>query len=224
VLSRADAGIAAVVCVAAAGGVSALLLPWLVGRLVPRAPVDGEEPAPTPERSGDRRAVLIGGGVAAGSLVAAYVGRQLGGPATDVAAAREGLELPAASKVSAPKGAQLGVGGISSWRTPNDDFYRIDTALRVPQVDPDSWRLRIHGMVEREIELTWRQLLDRPAVRRWVTLACVSNEVGGELAGNALWTGVPLRELLAEARPAPDADAVRSVSADDFVCGTPLSA
>jgi DMSO/TMAO reductase YedYZ molybdopterin-dependent catalytic subunit len=99
----------------------------------------------------------------------------------------------------------------------------VDTALVVPQVDPATWRLRVHGMVEREVTLTWTELLDKPLQEAMVTLTCVSNEVGGDLAGNAVWTGWPVRELLALAGPRPGADMVLSRSVDGFTAGTPLS-
>jgi hypothetical protein len=83
--------------------------------------------------------------------------------------------------------------------TPNAQFYRIDTALLVPQVDPADWSLRIHGMVQNEITITWDELLALPLEESITTLACVSNEVGGDLIGNALWLGYPIRELLARA-------------------------
>ncbi|MFD2083563.1 molybdopterin-dependent oxidoreductase [Actinopolymorpha cephalotaxi] len=123
-----------------------------------------------------------------------------------------------------PAGADLRIRDLTPWRTANDVFYRIDTALSVPVVDPATWRLRIHGMVDRPLTLTIADLRRRRIVHRWVTLTCVSNEVGGDLVGNALWTGVLLDDLLKEAGVRPGADAVKSTSADGWTCGTPLSA
>ena len=108
--------------------------------------------------------------------------------------------------------------------TPNAEFYRIDTALIVPQVDPADWSLRIHGMVDREVEITWDQLLAMPMQESDVTLACVSNEVGGSLIGNARWLGVPVRELLARAGADAEADMVLSTSAEGFTASTPIEA
>jgi len=116
------------------------------------------------------------------------------------------------------------VPGLSPLITPNRDFYRIDTALVVPTVDPGEWRLRIHGMVADEVTLTWDELLALPLTERAVTLSCVSNPVGGDLVGNAVWLGYPIRELLARAVPDVDADMVLSTSADGFTAGTPLEA
>jgi DMSO/TMAO reductase YedYZ molybdopterin-dependent catalytic subunit len=116
----------------------------------------------------------------------------------------------------------VGVAGVTPHVTPNRDFYRVDTALRVPDVPVEGWRLRVHGMVDRELSLTFDDLLDRGVAERRITLTCVSNPVGGEYLGNALWLGVPVHALLAEAGVRAGADAVRSRSADDFTTGTPL--
>ncbi len=111
-----------------------------------------------------------------------------------------------------------------SWVTPNRDFYRIDTALTAPLIDPSKWRLRIHGMVDRELEISYDDLVRRADTTAWVTLCCVSNPVGGDLVGNALWGGVLMRELLEEAGVQDDADALLSTSEDGWTCGTPLAA
>ena len=123
-----------------------------------------------------------------------------------------------------PRGTELPVRGLPPFTTPNDDFYRIDTALVLPTIDPTEWRLRIHGMVDQELTLTYQDLLDRGLTEAWVTLCCVSNPVGGDLIGNAHWSGVRVADLLAEAGVSPDADAVRQTSKDGWNCGTPLEA
>jgi DMSO/TMAO reductase YedYZ molybdopterin-dependent catalytic subunit len=144
--------------------------------------------------------------------------------ASAVSAARAAITLPtaAAPATAAPVGAELGIDGLASYITPNADFYRIDTALQVPNVDASTWSLTITGMVEEEIELTWDDLVALPLEEHPVTLACVSNEVGGDLIGNALWLGYPIRELLARAKPLPGADMVLGRSIDGFTAGTPL--
>ena len=121
-----------------------------------------------------------------------------------------------------PAGADIGLAGMEPLVTPNPDFYRIDTALSVPVIDPREWRLKVTGLVEREIELDFAALLAKPLIERHVTIACVSNEVGGDLIGNALWLGWPVRELLAMAGPQPGADMVLSRSSDGWTAGTPL--
>ncbi len=123
-----------------------------------------------------------------------------------------------------PAGAEVELEGVQPWRTPNGDFYRIDTALVVPTVEPTEWRLRVHGMVERELVLTYQDLLDRELTEDWVTLCCVSNEVGGDLIGNAWWSGVRVADVLAEAGVRPEANAVLQTSDDGWTCGTPIEA
>ena len=122
------------------------------------------------------------------------------------------------------EGAELGVDGIESFVVPNDDFYRIDTALVVPQVAADTWRLNISGLVDNPIELTFEDLLARDQVERHVTLSCVSNPVGGDLVGNALWQGVLLKPLLEEAGLQVGAEQVVSRSIDGWTCGSPIEA
>ncbi|MBG6217457.1 DMSO/TMAO reductase YedYZ molybdopterin-dependent catalytic subunit [Arthrobacter sp. CAN_A6] len=129
---------------------------------------------------------------------------------------------PAGSVI--PAGADLGVAGIEPLVTPVQDFYRIDTALVVPVVDPSTWSLRVTGLVDREVEMSFDELLAQPLIERYVTLACVSNPVGGDLIGNALWLGWPIRNLLARAGVQPGADMVLSRSVDGFTAGTPLEA
>ncbi|MFD6103487.1 molybdopterin-dependent oxidoreductase [Nocardia salmonicida] len=180
-----------------------------------------------PSSTGAGRRRVLGGIAAAGVLAigAGLAGRLLGGARHDVTAERETVELPgaAAPLPELPPDADLRVPGLTSYLTPNSDFYRIDTALIVPQVSTDSWSLRIHGMVEQEITLTWDDLLRRTPVERLVTLACVSNPINGDLIGNARWLGYRLDELLAQARPLPDADMVLSHSKDGWTAGSPLS-
>ena len=84
------------------------------------------------------------------------------------------------------------------------------------------WKLRIHGMVDREITVDYASLSAGALVERDVTLCCVSNEVGGDLIGNARWLGLPIGPLLQQAGPHPDADMVLSTSVDGWTAGTPL--
>ena len=120
-----------------------------------------------------------------------------------------------------PAGADLGVSGAAPFITPNEDFYRIDTALSPPQVDPREWTLTVRGRVDRVITLTYDELLARPMVEADITLSCVSNEVGGTLVGNARWLGCRLDELLDEAGIDPSADQVVGRSVDGFTAGSP---
>lgn len=137
--------------------------------------------------------------------------------------ARTALGIPAvADPVRVPAGAQVDVPQMTPYVTPSADFYRIDTALVPPTVDPSTWELRVHGMVEQEVRIDMAELLAQPMIESLTTLACVSNTVGGSLVGNAVWTGWPIRELLARAGPSPDADMVLSRSVDGFTASTPL--
>ncbi|ANJ29031.1 oxidoreductase [Agromyces aureus] len=172
----------------------------------------------------DRRGFLLwAGGAAAIGALAAVGGYALQAGSRAVTAVRQAIRLPdPVSSASIPAGAELDLDGLSTYVTPNAQFYRIDTALAVPAVEPDDWSLRIHGDVEQEVVLTWKELLDLPLEESVTTLACVSNEVGGGLIGNAVWLGYPIRELLARAVPSADADMVLSRSIDGFTASTPL--
>ncbi|RIV38617.1 molybdopterin-dependent oxidoreductase [Micromonospora radicis] len=172
-----------------------------------------------------RRRFLRGVGAVFGIAAAGGVaGRWLAGQ-RGVSAARDAVTLPAPVSAArpVPPGADLGTPNLAGYVTSNKAFYRIDTALVVPQVDPQTWRLRIHGRVRNPITLSYADLLARPMVERYVTLACVSNEVGGDLIGNARWLGVPIRELLDEAEPLDGADQVVGRSVDGWTCGTPTA-
>jgi DMSO/TMAO reductase YedYZ molybdopterin-dependent catalytic subunit len=113
------------------------------------------------------------------------------------------------------------VPGLSPILTPTRDFYRIDTALRLLPIDLDTWRLRIHGLVEEEVELDLDELVALGLVEHDVTLSCVSNEIGGGLVGTARWTGVPLPDVLALARPLPEATQLVGRSNDGWTAGFP---
>ncbi|MEO7348323.1 MAG: molybdopterin-dependent oxidoreductase [Terrimesophilobacter sp.] len=178
-------------------------------------------------RSDERRWFLISSGIAAGFGVIAALGGSIAAASIQaVTVARRTFLLPdpAVNAVPIPAGASLDIPGIAPLVTPNNDFYRIDTALIVPTIDPDQWSLTITGMVEREVSITFEELLALPLEESYVTLACVSNYVGGGLIGNALWLGYPIRKLLAQAGPTAGADMVLSRSVDGFSASTPLSA
>lgn len=197
-----------------------------VGSPFPPVPLaDADGPADGSARGSSRRGFLVGAAAAtAAGLVAVVLGRALTGTRRGVQAARDALRLPAPARSAPPVPAdvQVDVAGVGPWQTPAGEFYRIDTALVVPQVDPETWVLRVHGLVEQEVELTWADLLASDLVEAWVTLACVSNPVGGDLIGNQRWLGLPIRDVLARARPTDDADMVLSRSADGFTASTPL--
>ncbi|QCO99814.1 oxidoreductase [Arthrobacter sp. 24S4-2] len=178
-----------------------------------------ERPATT------RRAFFATTGITAGAAaIAATGGRLLSAARSNVARARESLQLPSPAKAApaVPAGVQSATPGVTPWVTPNNQFYRIDTALSVPEIKAQDWELRVHGLVEQEVTLTFQDLLDAELVESHVTLTCVSNPVGGNLAGNAKWLGLPIREVLKMARPKDGADMVLSTSEDGFSASTPL--
>ena len=179
-----------------------------------------------PGETGDasRRAFLVRSvTVVAGAAVVGVAGRWASSGRRQVEQARKLLRLPVKRGVE-PAGVSVGVKGVAPWRTPADEFYIIHTAIAPPSISPEQWQLRIHGMVENEITIDYQDLIKRPIVEDWITLCCVSNEVGGDLIGNAFWSGVPIRDLLAAAKPKPGADAVKQTSKDGWNCGTPLTA
>jgi DMSO/TMAO reductase YedYZ molybdopterin-dependent catalytic subunit len=219
-LSRPDASALSVVPTIAGIGAGAGALVYLRRSSLPAGPgPEAEMPAGL-----DRRRFLIASGVAAVGALAAgglgnVLGRRLGADAS-----RAGVTIPVPADRASPPGADHDdVRGLEPFFTPNDRFYRVDTALLVPAVTAEEWRLRIHGLVERELTLDYDQLLSRPLIERDVTLACVSNEVGGRYVGNARWIGVSLRELLDETGVDPRADQLVSRSADGFTAGTPTA-
>ncbi|MGG5171793.1 molybdopterin-dependent oxidoreductase [Pseudarthrobacter sp. J1738] len=162
--------------------------------------------------------------VASAAVVVGFGGNLLATARNAARQVRDALKLPAAKRAAqaVPAGVQAPVKGVTPFVTPNADFYRIDTALVVPELDPSTWELRVHGMVENEFTMTFDELLATDLVESYVTLTCVSNVVGGNLAGNAKWLGYPLREVLARAKPKDGADMVLSTSSDGFSASTPL--
>ncbi|MDI3213169.1 molybdopterin-dependent oxidoreductase [Arthrobacter sp. AL12] len=190
--------------------------------------MDSDLSAKAPDRPvTSRRAFFAATGVtAAASAIAATGGRLLSAARSNVAQARESLQLPAAAKPApaVPAGVQSMAPGVTPWVTPNNDFYRIDTALSVPEINAQDWELRVHGLVDREIRLSFQDLLDANLIESHVSLTCVSNPVGGNLAGNAKWLGMPIRDVLKMAGPQEGADMVLSTSIDGFSASTPLEA
>ncbi|MCY3609068.1 MAG: molybdopterin-dependent oxidoreductase [Acidimicrobiaceae bacterium] len=212
----------------------------------PPEPAVGMPPDGAPDASRRKFLLGVGGaGVAAVGFVA--LGRGVRGPsaaetaragidltpvrppattaAVGAATAAEATATTAAGPSVATQVAALDtldeVAGISSYVTPNDQFYRIDTALTVPQVDPENWKLSFTGMVDNPYELTFDEILAMDRQDHVVTLSCVSNRVGGNLVGNAVWNGVPLVDLLERAGVQDGADQVVGRSVDDWTAGFP---
>jgi len=214
------AGIAALAVGLVVGCVALWLMLGRLPRSAERRVPAHEAPAPA---GFDRRTFLLiataigAAGVAAGAGVPELL------PA---ATGRHTVRIPRAADRPGPlpRAADLRLPGLSPYLTPNEDFYKIDISLRSPRLQVDDWHLPVAGLVDNPLDLTYRDLLDMPLVERRVTLACVSNPVGGDLVGNATWTGVRLADVLDRADVRDGADAVLSTGADGITIGTPLEA
>ena len=216
-----------------AGAAAALALWWLLRMARPSWPVSASNRDFGTTESRDnwqepkevsRRGVLLGiGGVVVVGGAALASARWLTTRASAVAS-RVAAVLPKAAEPLAPLPAsvQAPVPGMTPFITPNTDFYRIDTAVIVPQVTAEEWTLSFDGMVRRPFTITYADLLDMPMVERDVTIMCVSNPIGGDLIGTARWLGTPLLPLLERAGIEPGADQLFSTSVDGWTCSTPL--
>ncbi len=209
--------------VSVAAGVTAL---GLLLRIAPhRAPAaagvarDGDADAWARRRFLIASAGTLGGVVAAGALGRWSLEQQH----TDDVVISSGLPAPFRSTAPPAADQSLQVPGLSPLVTSNEDFYRIDTALLVPSVDPETWRLEVTGMVDRPGSFSYDELLAMPLYEQYVTIACVSNRVGGDLVGNALWTGVRLKDVLEAAGVQPGATQIIGRSVDGFTAGFPTS-
>jgi DMSO/TMAO reductase YedYZ molybdopterin-dependent catalytic subunit len=205
---------------AAATGIAIQTMSWLLGWLG-----FGRETSSPPISDPARRSFLLRtGAVGLGALAAGAFGRSA--IESGRSAPTPSIPLPWPAEVAAPLGPEAdlstSVQGLTPIVMPNDAFYRIDTALLVPSLDTATWQLRIHGLVERETTLTWDQLISMPQFEQYVTIACVSNEVGGRLVGNAKWTGVKLREVLDIAGPTSAATQLVGRSLDSWTAGMPM--
>ncbi|MFN2557121.1 MAG: sulfite oxidase [Nitriliruptorales bacterium] len=167
---------------------------------------------------GRRRFIVLTAGVFAAALLSAATGRYL------IQRPREpqaGIPSAGEPVIAPPFEAGFDIVGLTPLVVPTGRFYRIDVNLVVPRVDVDTWRLRISGMVDREVELAYDEILAMPLVERYITIACVSNEVGGDLVGNAAWRGVPLRTLLDLAGVKEGATQIVGRAVDGFTVGFP---
>ena len=224
-ITRADADALAALPSVLAGVIGSVGV-WIFVRPTTADPAAAVTPSAGATASLSRRGFVLGSVgaavIGAGAVAWAATGRTA---SASVRAIRDGLRLPTAARIAnVPAGADLGIDGLAPYLTPNRDFYRIDTALIVPEIDPADWSLRIHGLVDREVTLTWEELLALPLEESVTTLSCVSNQVGGDLVGNARWLGYPIHHLLTDAGVQGSADMVLSRSHDGFTAGTPLEA
>ncbi len=226
------------------GGSALLALPSAAGSLAAAAafiglarwhaaPVTSPPPATrcppaTPSRAGgpiSRRQLFRAGALIAAGAAAYAVGREAIARAYNAVASRAAVKLPRPTSTS-PRvtGTDFTVEGLAPYITPNTDFYRVDTALVVPQLPTESYTLTVHGMVGRPAIFSFEDLLQMPMIERTITMVCVSNPVGGPYIGNARWLGVPLAHLLSLVGPDPRADQLFMTSSDGMTIGADLKA
>lgn len=189
-----------------------------------RQPAEGEPTeSPTDGLFARRGFLKMSGAVVVVGGLAATGGRWLQGRFS-AAASRLSVTLPKPKQPAPPvaEGAAVDLEGMSPFITPNDDFYRIDTNLTVPQLDAESWSLKIKGMVDEELEFSYADILAMDMIEERITMTCVSNEVGGGLVGTADWLGVPLEGLLEQAGIRKGADQVVGRAFDGFTTGFPV--
>jgi DMSO/TMAO reductase YedYZ molybdopterin-dependent catalytic subunit len=189
----------------------------------PESPLDHSAYATGVAGRPGRRGFLLGAaGVTAGAAALGALGQRLAAPATPPSS----VVLPTPQEPSAPlpAGIEGRIKGVSAFRTPVDEFYRIDTALVIPRVDVDSWRLEVGGDVQSPFTLTFDELLRLPMIERDITLNCVSNEVGGPYIGSTRWLGVRVKDLLERAQVKPGVEQILSESTDGMTISTPIEA
>ncbi|WP_410661793.1 molybdopterin-dependent oxidoreductase [Amycolatopsis sp. lyj-112] len=180
---------------------------------------DGEV-APT------RRSVLLAGAGAVVAAGAAGAGGQLLAGSRDAESSRAAVGALTVARPAPPIPADADFAklGTPPFLTPNRDFYRVDTALSLPQVRTEDWSLRLHGMVGKEMRYSYSDIRDRPLIERTITMTCVSNEVGGTYVSTANFIGVDLGDLLREAEILPGAEQIFSTSVDGWTSGSPVLA
>jgi DMSO/TMAO reductase YedYZ molybdopterin-dependent catalytic subunit len=216
-----------VIATVVAIGVGLWVLGWLLDRSGARTePADASGPVATMPDWSRRSFVIRAGAIGVAAIAAGTIGRTLIDNAR-TAPVGAGPAVPPATDTVPPLAPEAdlspSVPDLTPIVVPTEEFYRIDTALLIPSVDTASWTLRIHGLVDRETTLTWEQLIALPMFEQYVTIACVSNEVGGKLVGNAKWTGVRLRDVLGIAGVQSSATQLVGRSVDGFTAGMPTA-
>ena len=184
-------------------------------------PADQESADHVPADPGRRRLMIGLAGAVTVSAITIWIGRSMIRSRAEAQRSALGLPVPVERQADPSAANDFALESLTPIVVPNDEFYRIDTALVVPAVDPEEWTLTIKGMVARDIVLTYADIAAMPLVERYVTLSCVSNKVGGGLVGNALWTGVYLKDLLDMAGVESGADQIVARSVDGWTAGFP---
>lgn len=223
------AGTALTALAAAAAAASGFACLLILRHLIEKGNIPGRPSLTDPAMlsSAGRRNFLAGtAGAAAIAAGSAVLGRSWTERSRIQVSTYEEVVLPGASDpIPDPLPSQLSTAtGVSPLITPIEEFYKVDTALGIPAVDLDSWTLSMTGLVDRPLQLTYEQIMSQPMVERYITLACVSNRVGGELVGNAKWLGIPLRTLVEEAGVRPEGTQLIGRSVDGFTVGFPTEA
>jgi DMSO/TMAO reductase YedYZ molybdopterin-dependent catalytic subunit len=203
----------------------ALVVAWQVLSVLLRRAADGTRQGPVAEMPDWSRRRFIGTSLmlGAGAVAGGTIGRLLINYRNAAEIPIANLPAPAATAPPVPSGAQLDVSGISPLVTPNRDFYRIDTQLITPHVDAETWKLTVTGMVNNPLSFTYDELIAMPLYEQYVTIQCVSNDVGGNLVGNALWRGVRLRDVLDRAGIQRGATQIVGRAVDGWTCGFPTA-
>ncbi len=225
VLSQPDATAVDTIPTIAGTACGVAVLRWLTRRCWPGFREVPEHKTDQDEPNTGRRGLIMAGLLGFG-LVSGVTGAVVTRLVHSVAGDRSGFALPRPRVSAPPIPADVQPKGVAlpSFITPSGDFYRVDTALDVPQLSHGAWRLRIHGLVDREVTYSFDDLADFDIVEMATTLTCVSNPVGGNLVSTGVWTGYRVADLLAAARVHADADMVLSTSIDGFTAGTPVEA
>jgi DMSO/TMAO reductase YedYZ molybdopterin-dependent catalytic subunit len=169
-----------------------------------------------------RRALLRAGGILAGVGVLGYAAFAL--TKRQVAAgvrALVNIPSPSDPAPAVPAGATPTLADMPPAVTPVDAFFRIDTSMSPPVVDVATWKMSIHGRVDNPLTLTYEDLLAMPSIERYVTLSCVSNDIGGDLIGTQKFQGVRLSDLLDKVGVHSDASLILGESVDNFTAGFP---
>ncbi len=201
----------------------AIIVAWQVLALLLRRAAEGVRREPVAEMPDWSRRRFIGTSLVlgAGAVAGGTIGRLLINYRNAAAVPIADVPAPAATVAPVPSSAQLDVPGVSSLVTSNKDFYRIDTQLITPHVDASTWKLTVTGMVNNELSFTYDELLAMPLYEQYATIQCVSNDVGGNLVGNALWRGVRLRDVLDQAGVHANATQIVGRAFDGWTCGFP---
>jgi DMSO/TMAO reductase YedYZ molybdopterin-dependent catalytic subunit len=199
----------------------AVLLPMAITAPTATGPATSTAQDPRVKVADRRTFLAVAGGVGLAAAATGFLSRRLRGTSVATKSRAATVLPPAGRSVPVPATQPVSADGLTPYVTTNADFYRIDTAIFVPQVDASTWKMTIGGMVDHPVTFTYADLLRMDLVEEPVTIACVSNEVGGHLIGNALWRGVSLAKLLDQAGVQSGATQIVGRSVDDFTVGFP---